>query len=347
MKGKYSGANMTVYGYILPGGKRALRCQADKLTTQAKRRLKIIDWHHRHGKNLSLTARHFGIQRSTLRRWLKRLQEKGLMGLNDKSRRPHRLRSPTTPARVIFRVVKVRRENPTWSKYKIAAYLAQQEEIKIHPSTVGKILKRRGLINKKASRKRRKAALRPRKRFPRGLVIKAPGELIQIDTKHLTGLGGVKLYQFTAIDVLSKIRVLSVSTRISSKQAEKFLLECLGELPFRVQAVQTDNGSEFLKCFDQKLKQLEIAHYFSQPHSPKQNSYVERSHLTDEKDFYQQGMMRSSVKELRPLLKEWQYKYNYLRPHQALGYLTPMAYLEKFKVKSCQLATKDYLVLQA
>jgi len=348
MKGRYSGRHMTVYGHILPKARSIALWykRSVNLSDKAKHRLKIIDWYYLHGENISLTSRHFGIQRSTLRRWLKRLKKEGLVGLNDKSHRPYHLREPSTLPEIQLRVVKIRKSNPYWSKYKISAYLEQQEGIKIHPSTVGKILKRKGLINNKISKKKKKAALSPKKRYPKGLIIKEPGDLIQIDTKYLTGIGGRKLYQYSAVDVLTKIRVLSVSTSISSKQARSFLFDCLKEFPFRIKSIQTDNGSEFLGFFDKELKRLNIPHYFIYPHSPKQNSYVERSHLTDEYEFYRQGMMRSSVKELLPLLKEWQYKYNYLRPHQALGYLTPMKYLEEFKAKKGRIPTRDYLVLQ-
>ena len=339
---------MTVYGHILPKASSIALWykRSANLSNKARNRLKIIDWYYSHGENISLTSRHFGIQRSTLRRWKKRLKKEGLVGLNDKSKRPHHLRQPSTLSEIQLMVVKIRKSNPFWSKYKISAYLEQQEGIKIHPSTVGKILKRKGLINKKISQKKRKAALSPKKRYPKGLIIKEPGDLVQIDTKYLTGIGGTKFYQYAAIDVLTKIRVLSVSSSISSKQARKFLFECLKEFPFRIKAIQTDNGSEFFGFFDKELRRLNIPHYFIYPHSPKQNSYIERSHLTDEYEFYRQGKMRSSVKDLLLLLKEWQYKYNYLRPHQSLGYLTPMKYFEEFKFKKGRIPTRDYLVLQ-
>jgi transposase InsO family protein len=159
------------------------------------------------------------------------------------------------------------------------------------------------------------------------MVIKRPGDLIQIDTKHLRGIGGVKLYQFTAIDVLTKIRILKISSSVSSSAAKKFLESCLKEYRYKIKAIQTDNGSEFSKHFDQYLKKLNITHFFIEAKSPKQNSYVERSIRTDVEDFYQQGNMRSTVKELNPLLKKWQDKYNNVRPHQALNYLTPNEYL--------------------
>lgn len=84
---------------------------------------------------------------------------------------------------------KVLTEYPTWSKYKIRVLL-KREGIEVSASTIGRILKRRNLINKKLSKKRRKAALRPKARFPRGLKISEPGDMIQMDTKHIILTGG-------------------------------------------------------------------------------------------------------------------------------------------------------------
>jgi len=57
------------------------------------------------------------------------------------------------------------------------------------------------MINKKTSIKRHKTAKNPRKRFPHGFKVSCPHDMIQMDTKHITTIGGRKFYQFTAIDV--------------------------------------------------------------------------------------------------------------------------------------------------
>lgn len=340
MKGRYAGRTMTTYGYILPGASRIARL-ATNVSDKAKRRLKIIDWHRTNGANQSLTSRHFGIDREALREWLKRFKQLGIRGLEDRDHTPHKLRTRITPLKLQDQIVKLRREHPCWSKYKIAKLINYAAS----NSTVGRIFKDRGLINKKISRKRSKAAKNPKKRFPRDILINMPGKLIQIDTKHLPKfLGTMKIYQFTAIDVLTKTRVLTVSTKITSKAAEKFLLQCIREFKFKILAVQTDNGSEFRGCFDQACRRLGVTHYWIEPRSPKQNTYVERSHRTDQEEFYQQGNMRSSVEKLLPLLKAWEQTYNHVRPHQSLNYLTPMEYLQKYQIEN--IPTRDVVALQ-
>jgi transposase InsO family protein len=330
---------MTTYGYILPKAGLLLRL-ATNLSPKAKHRLKIIDWHRANKENQSLTSRHFGVGRETLREWLKRFKERGIKGLEERSHRPHKVRERKIPLTTQDEIVKLRKVNPCYSKYKISVLLKS----KASPSSVGRILKDKGLINHRISAKRSKAAKYPKHRFPRDIVINYPGKLLQIDTKHLSVYRGRKFYQFTAIDVLTKLRVLWVTTHISSAAAKKFLKICVKEFPFNIENIQTDNGSEFHKHFDEFCKQLTIPHYYIEAYSPKQNSYVERSHLTDELEFYQQGNMRTTAELLLPLIKAWERKYNHERPHQSLNYLTPMKYFQKFERQG--ISTKEYIPLQ-
>jgi len=336
---------MTIYGTILPGAVGIARSAAltDKLTERAKYKIKVLDWHRFHGSNTSLTARHFGIGRMTLYRWLKRFRHCGIIGLNEYSRRPKNVRKPTTAWDIMSRTVQLRKQYPVWSKHKLKVLL-EREGLKVSASTIGRILKRRGLINRKVSQKRRKAALRPKARFPRGLRIFEPGQMIQMDTKHIMLPGGKRFYQFTAIDVLGKRKVMRVYPSESSRNGAKFLEECLAGFPFPIKAVQTDNGSTFLKEFDKTCKEKGIPHYFIYPRTPKQNTYVEISQGADKREFYQQGNVCSLLPVMQRKIREWEDIWNNVRPHEALNYLTPSEYL--FKVQNSRIPTKNVIVLQ-
>src|SRR3990167_9466122 len=346
MKGRYAGSHMTIYGSLLPGGASIARSAilTESLTERAKYRVKVYDWWRDHGKNASLTARHFGIGRMSLYRWLKRFHGQGITGFNEQSRRPKNLRKPATPWNISKRTVELRKQYPAWSKHKLRVLL-KREGIMVSTSTIGRILKRKGLINRKKSAKRKNAALRPKARFPRGMSISAAGDMVQMDTKYIMLPGGKKYYQFTAIDVLSKQRVLRVYASQSSRNGALFLQECLASFPFLVKAVQTDNGAPFLKEFEKKCQELGLPHYFIYPRSPKQNSYVEISHGADEREFYQQGNVHLFLETMRAKLKEWETTWNTVRPHASLNYLTPQEYLEK--LKQGRLPTRDTIVLQA
>jgi len=345
MKGRYNGCRMTTYGTVIPRVRSiaSWAWRTESLTAKARYRLKILDWHRASGNNISLTARHFGLGRMTIWRWQKRFKSCGIVGLNEYSRKPKRLRQPTTAWEIVSKTVELRKQYPAWSKYKLRVLLERQG-IKTSASTVGRILKRKNLINRKVSQRRKRAALRPKTRFPRGLRISHEGELVQIDVKHIMLVGGRKFYQFTAIDVLGKTRVLDVYPSESSRNGAEFLRECLREFPFVIKAIQTDNGSIFLKDFDKLAKELGITHYFIYPHSPKQNTYVEISHEADQKEFYQQGNVCSNLEIMRQRIKERQHIWNEVRPHQALNYLTPCEY--SIRLQSVLLPTRNVIVLQ-
>ncbi|MDI6915981.1 MAG: integrase core domain-containing protein [Desulfitobacteriaceae bacterium] len=336
---------MTIYGYVLPGAASIARSASlvNSLTERAKYKIKILDWHRAHGNNNSLTARHFGLGRMTLYRWIRRFKQYGIIGLNEESRKPKRLRQPTTSWDTVIRIVQLRKQYPAWSKYKLRALLVR-EGILVSVSTVGRVLKRRGLIDKKVSKKRRRAALRPKARFPRGLRISQAGDMIQMDTRHIMLPGGKRFYQFTAIDVLGKRKVMRVYPSESSRNGAKFLEECLRGFPFPIKAVQTDNGSTFLREFDRLCQAKGIPHYFIYPRTPKQNTYVEISQGADKREFYQQGNVYSILPVMQRKIKEWEDIWNNVRPHEALGQLTPSEYL--WKLQTQRLPTKDVIVLQ-
>jgi transposase InsO family protein len=337
---------MTVYGVRAPGAGRISRwaARAEGLTAAAHHRVKVLDWHEAHGANISKTARRYGLARTTLQRWVRRLARAGPVALNDHSRRPTHLRTPTTPQTVVATVVALRRAHPAWSKVKLARLLTRDHGQTVSASTVGRILKRHDLVDRRVARKRQRAALHPKRRFPHGLTIRAPGDMVQIDTKHVQG-DGVVSYQFTATDVLTKTRVLRAYRSQASLTGARFLHELLTTLPFSVRAIQTDNGAPFLGVFQKRLVQRGIPHYFTHPHTPKENSYVERSHGSDEREFYSRpGVRRLPLGLLDRALRVWEQEWNAVRPHQALGYLTPNEYLAKWRTG--RLPSRDIITLQ-
>ena len=337
---------MTIYGAVLPGAASIARYahRVDQITPQAKHRIKVLDWCRKHDNNISLTARHYGLRRATVSGWKKRFDHNGIFGLVDRSKRPKKTRSPTTSSHIILHTVHIRKKYPAWSKYKIRTLLERDHGIVTSASTVGRILKRRGLIDKKKSAKRRKAALTPKRRFPHGFKVSCPGDMIQIDTKYIMLPGGRKLYQFTAIDVLTKYRVLRVLPSLSSRNGKIFLEECIRCFPFQIKTVQTDNGSEFMKAFEKRCKELDIPHYYICPRTPKQNSYVERSHGSDSEEFYKHGNVYQDREVMDRKIREWEQVWNNTRPHEALDYRTPNEYLAY--LQTTQLPTNKVIILQ-
>ena len=67
------------------------------------------------------------------------------------------------------------------------------------------------------------------------------------------------------------------------------------------------------------------------PGSPKLNGHVERAQRTHTEEFYEVTDSSFEIQELNQALLEWEEVYNTIRPHQALGYLTPQEFLERYQ----------------
>jgi transposase InsO family protein len=346
MKGRYSGSHMTIYGTMVPGTASIASWanRVERLSVEAKYRLKIIDWHKSHNNNKSLTARRFGISRREIRTWFERFNQCGVMGLNNLSRRPKNTRKPTILYSTIQKIIDLRKQYPAWSKYKIGAIL-RREGMTISDSAVGRTLTRKNLINKRISIKRKRSAKNPKKRFPKGMKIASFGDMIQMDTKHVNLIGGKAIHQFTAIDVLGKKRVLRYYSSLSSKNGADFLNCCVKKFPFTIKNVQSDNGPEFQKDFDKLCRKLNLPHYYIYPRTPKQNTYVEISHGADQREFYSRGVIGSDIDKMNEKLQEWEFVWNGFRPHEALNQLTPNEYFTKYM--QGRLPTRNVIILQA
>ena len=72
-------------------------------------------------------------------------------------------------------------------------------------------------------------------------------------------------------------------------------------------------------------------HFYSRTGTPTDNPRIERSFLTDEQEFYKRGNLYHGFTKQQKALRNWEYTYNYIRPHQALGYLTPIEFYRLWK----------------
>ncbi|QQG40803.1 MAG: transposase family protein [Candidatus Levyibacteriota bacterium] len=118
-----------------------------------------------------------------------------------------------------------------------------------------------------------------------------------------------RYYQFTAIDDCTRYRVLRIYDHNTVKNATDFVSQIKKILPFAIQQIQTDNGSEFSEEFSWYLQDLGINHRKTKVRSPEENGKVERSHRTDNEEFYQINRF-VSITHCIKLLKEWEKEYN-------------------------------------
>ena len=322
----YSGSYMRAYR-ILP---KSEYVRATSLSQEARRRLEWIDWYHFHGKKVRATLRHFSLSPDTFYLWIRRFNPYRLETLEDnkKTRKPKKLRGMTTPLPILERIYSIRKADLSKSKYEIHEEL-KREGIFVAHNVIQKVINRhldlKNLSRKLAKQKRKYSIARIR--AARELRDKALGSLIQIDTKHLTILGP-RFYLFVAVDCKSRLAFTEAYTTASSRVAADFLAKVLSYFPFPIQAINTDNGSEYLLNFHKLITNLGITHYFTYPYTPKMNGRVERLIQTLIYDFLNlQDDLIPEIDYLRIKCRQFNRWYNN-RFHQSLGYQTPAEYVK-------------------
>lgn len=269
-----------------------------------------------------------------LKYWLADFRENGINGLENKSRRP-KTNPKETPIRIKERIIELRKEKNECA-LKIQWDL-EDEGIGIHFQTIQKIIKIEGLTRKYRTRKIHYNYVRtPLKR----------GDLVEIDVKFVPDrIDGKRYYQFTAIDCASRWRYMQAYENADNVSAIAFLKELMSVVGFDIKSVKTDNGSCFtnrytgynkstdplnprLHAFDILCNELKIPHYLIDPGKPQQNSFVERSHRTDQQKFYDQLTFKS-FEELKYKLRLWNMYYNDTK-HCGLNGKTPNQALRLF-----------------
>ena len=129
-----------------------------------------------------------------------------------------------------------------WAPRRIQSELKRTHDFDVSRTTIDKVL--RTMDAKPLSRPHR-----PRKGRTRYARL-IPGERIQMDTCKIAPA----VYQYTAIDDCTRVRVLAVYPRRTAANSLLFLERVIEEMPFPVQAIQTDRGREFFAyCFQEKL----------------------------------------------------------------------------------------------
>lgn len=305
-----------------------------QLSQEAKSRLKWMDY-YRQTRNISLTCRHFNISRKTFHKWKKIYNPYNLSTLESRDKAPKRRRQREISSEQEMRIVELRKKHILYGKEKLA-----QRYREIHSETISAwkvqktIEKYRLYYNPKRTEgiRRKRQRSQKKKRITELKQKKTSGFLLQIDT-IVVFANGLKRYILTAIDKCSKIAFARMYTSHSSYSARDFLYRLNYLLSGKIENVQTDNGSEFLKYFDKACHTLNINHYFSRNHTPKDNAVLERFNRTLQEEFMNQGNFSTDLGIFNRNLTEWLVEYNFRRPHQSLGYIAPI----NFQVKHLKL----------
>jgi transposase InsO family protein len=281
-----------------------------------RRKMVILEYAQLSG-NTSKVCREHAVPRSSFYQWKKAVTLKGHFGLYRKKPIAHRHPRQITPA-VVEQILQLR-DTCHLGPQRIAWYLERYHAIRISCSSVYRTLVRHGIsclpknVGRRAIQTRRYAK-------------QVPGHHIQVDVKFVmlkvSDGTTVRRFQYTAVDDATRVRALKIYRRHNQQNAIDFIDYVIERFPFRIHTIRTDRGHEFQAQFHWHVEDKGIRHVYIKPRTPHLNGKVERSHRTDQEEFYQLLTYTDDV-DLNKKLGEWERFYNFDRPHGAFNGKTP------------------------
>jgi len=308
------------------------------LTDEAKKRLSwLYVFYYECDNNVKRAAWKIGISRKWLST-IKSIFEKRHQdprSLEPESRAPRNTANRQRISKETEEKILEIRDEYGWGKEDISVVLKRDHHLFASPSTVNRYLIKHLRINPKLSERNRKAwaekkirdkekiSLTIKYRPPKQLKDYAPGALMEKDMKlaptkakiprkidnkyHLRDYFN---YQHSFLDSFTRIRCMELVEAPDSQSARNAYKNMKQRLPFEIGSINTDNGGENGKNFKDELAQDEVVHFYSRTSTPTDNPRVERSHLTDEREFYSRGKSFLPFKKQQEALKKWEYIYN-------------------------------------
>jgi transposase InsO family protein/transposase-like protein len=323
---------------------------ATMVSKKAEHKLKIIAFWEKHGLEPTIEA--FSVKKRTLYNWKKQLKEgQGKAeALNEKSRRPKSLRKRAWPFEVTQEIRKLREEHPNLGKEKVSFFLQSfclEKDITCPSiSTIGNLIRDMGGLRKFPVKVKHNGTIVKRKpqrktRKPKDFVATHPGHCGSFDTivKHVHGS---KRYMITFVDIFSRFSLAWATTSHASKAAKEFFDLVTFLFPFPLEFVLTDNGSEFMKHFDEELRKLHKTHWHTYPKTPKMNAHCERFNRTIQEEFmdYHMSDLMDPVSFNAKLMKHLLW-HNTERPHWSLKMQTPVKYISNYYPQECKMYLTD------
>ena len=273
------------------------------------------------GWSVSQAARHLGVHRTTVWRWL------NLSGATDqrvllrtRSSRPHTHPKQTTQL-IVDRVLELR------NTLKRCAVVIQavlvSEGIRVSIATVGRILARYNYTNSWYGRRGKQH----RQRTPRPRV-ETPGSLVQIDTIHFADWRTKERYfAYTLIDLKTRWAYAEYSATICPEQTKAFVTRAQAAAPFIFDLIQTDNGQEFGSQFENYLHTLNIKQRRIRLGKKNDNAHIERFNRTIQEECLGKWPTPSAMP--KKLIEYLEY-YNTKRLHLGIQCMTPQEVLQRF-----------------
>ncbi|MDK2899402.1 MAG: hypothetical protein PWQ10_589 [Patescibacteria group bacterium] len=235
---------------------------------------------------LLVVANRCGVHRTTVWRWKRKWDEININVQLFNYDRPNRNRNITSsfrlaacswriptitskphhhpwviPDEIIRQVLSIREKLKRCAEV-VWHYVTMVLKLDISLSSVRRILRRHHCFD--GARKKR---VRPDN--PRRPHVSKPGELVQTDTiHHVDPYSGKRLYFYTVIDLYTRMAYVTMSTVLRQGLAAQAVLKAQTSFGFTFAMVQSDNGPEYGRYFEQQLESKGIQIRHSRLHRP-------------------------------------------------------------------------------
>lgn len=245
----------------------------------------------------------FGISRKTYYKWRKRdLGPK--QGYSSRTSHPYLKLTPEIKSFIEKEKLKTN-YGPLKMKYLVKRELG----LDLSTTIIYRFYRKKDLIRKRQKKLPWYQPIKER------IFVQKPGQNVQLDVQYVWQ--SRFFYRFRFVDEYTRMQFFYLAGSKDSQEAIKSLEQAQKYFPFKIQAIQTDNGAEFRGNFHQHLLQNQIIHRFIPKASAPWNGKVERAHGTMNQE-YSHNPQRIFQEPEQYL--EW---YNYERIHLGINGLTP------------------------
>jgi transposase len=296
-----------------------------------------------HNGNVTMTAKILSVSRATIYKAIRK-HEAG--DLKDGSKAPHRVHN-RTGAEIEARIMELRAKT-RYGPLRLKEELEALDGLLLSEHTIRNILRRNKAKSILQPHKPHKKGSRPYVDWYQAKAF----EIVQIDLKYVVDQKALSLeqirhfhnkqfplYQWTAVDVNSRFKLMAYSYQKSWTNGLTFFLWVLSwlrshgvEVPivFTVDRGEEFGGQSWLKLVELRKLLSGFGCSIIQNHaaSPQENAHVERSHRTDDEEFYIPRLLSiHSQKDFFLEAMNYLYYYNVVRKHSSLQRRSPWQHL--------------------
>ena len=262
----------------------------------------------------------YGVNRSTVWRWVKRAKDLSINGnslIDTLPSRPKHHPREIAPE-IVNRIVGLRHELKRCAPV-IHKHL-ELEDISVSLSSVERVLRRYKLTRcKKQATMYKSVYRRPE--------AKLPGNLVQMDTLHIQRGDGSRYYVYTLIDLYSRLAYAEYHPKLGQKISLGIIKRAQTYLGFSFSMLQTDHGPEFKDGLTFMLGKKDIKLRHSRIRTPNDNAHIERFNRTIQEECFLGR--QPNEKTIKKDLQEYIHFYNNNRLHLSLNLMTPTQFVAK------------------